>query len=68
MVRGEGKLRYSRPMTHAGFAALIYFVIMRRDGGGALRSTGVIAKVTHAFQPSGRFAASNSITSIRFEI
>jgi hypothetical protein len=40
MVRGQGKLRQSSPMTHTGFATLIYFVTMRRDGGGALRSAG----------------------------
>jgi hypothetical protein len=56
------------PYDHTGHAALIYFVTMRQDGGGAVRSAGVIAKMTHAFQPSGRFATSNSITSIRFEI
>jgi hypothetical protein len=49
-------------LTQSGHPALLYFVIMRRDAGGAsLGAVGEIANVSHTFHPSGRFSASNSL-------
>jgi len=46
-------------MSSAGLH--FYFVIMRRDDGGASPgAAGEIAKLSRVFQPSARFAASNS--------
>ncbi len=49
------------PLTIQTRPASPYFVTMRIDGGGSAFPAGDIAKVSHTFQPSGRFSEANSL-------